>query len=75
VATKDDAQCVRITLTSTGSHDVLVVARCMRCNIVASRLVEDGAYNLAAMVGAEALVELGCTHVEAVTLTRRKTLA
>ncbi len=71
----DNAQCVRITLTSTGEHDVLVVARCTRCGLVASRLVDEGATNLAAMIGAEALVEQGCAHVEAVTLTRRKTFA
>ena len=71
----DRAQDVCITLTSTGTSDVLVVARCMRCGVVASRLVEEHGSNLAPMVGAEALAELGCTHVEAVTLTRRKTLA
>lgn len=71
----EDAQYVRITLTSTGATDVLVIARCSRCDIVASRLVDEGAANLAAMVGAEALASLGCPHVEAVTLTRRRTLA
>jgi hypothetical protein len=62
-------------LTSTGADDLLVVARCGCCGLVASRLVADHDHALAAMVGAEALVELGCDHVDAVTLTRRRTLA
>jgi hypothetical protein len=70
----DDAHCVRITLSTTADGDMLVVARCARCGIDASRLIDETAHRVATMVGAEALLKQGCLHVEAVALLRRKTM-
>jgi hypothetical protein len=69
-----EPQAIRITLTPRGPHSVVVVARCSRCRLVAYRLLEEKTTNLAAIVGAEALAAQGCAHVDAVTLTGRKTL-
>ena len=71
----DAHQPIRITLHSASTHSVVVVAKCARCSLAASRLVDEHyGTNLAAVVGAEALAALGCAHVEAVLLTRRKTI-
>ena len=54
---------------------LVVVAKCTRCDLAASRLLGAAeGVNLAAVVGAEALAALGCAHVEAITLARRKTM-
>jgi hypothetical protein len=58
---------------SAGDSSLVVVAKCTRCGIVASRLVDDDGTNLAAVVGAEALASMGCPHVDAVVVTRQKT--
>ncbi|HEY1955033.1 MAG TPA: hypothetical protein VGH28_05460 [Polyangiaceae bacterium] len=70
----DEKQPLHITLHSAGASSTVVVAKCTRCRLVASRLIDEASTNMAAVVGAEALAALGCAHVEAVTLNRRKTI-
>ena len=75
---KQEKSPIHITLHSAGTHSLVAVAKCTRCGLVASRLVDEDDMNIAAshalVVGAEALAALGCAHVDAVTLTRRKTV-
>lgn len=73
----DDDKPIRITLTSVGVRvrGLVVVARCACCHLVASRLLEEDAADVAALIGAEALEALGCIHVDAVTLVQRKSIA
>ncbi len=67
-------QPLRITVYED-ERSLVVVAKCTRCDLAASRLLgEADGLNLAAVVGAEALAALGCAHVEAITLSRRKTM-
>jgi hypothetical protein len=68
-------QPIFITITSQGNRSIVVIAKCTRCGLAACRLVDESETNLAAVVGAEALAAQGCAHVDAVTLTHRKTMA
>ena len=64
---------VSITWTPMDDDEVLVTATCEECVLVRERAIrnEPDAGGLALLVGAEALAQAGCTHVEAVTMTRK----
>ncbi len=64
---------VNITWTPIDDDDVLVTATCEQCVLVRERSIknEADAGGLALLVGAEALAQAGCPHVEAVTMTRK----
>ncbi len=64
---------VNITWTPIDEHDVLVTATCEECALVRERSIKNDADagGLALLVGAEALAQAGCAHVEAVTMTRK----
>jgi hypothetical protein len=55
---------------------VLVVATCEACDLRCERSIRNdrNAAGLALLVGAEALSAAGCTHVDAVTITRKTSL-
>jgi hypothetical protein len=63
---------VEITWTPLNG-EVLVVATCEKCLLRRERMIKNDpdAAGLALLVGAEALAQGGCTHVDAVTITRR----
>ena len=53
---------------------VYITALCQQCPLVRERFVpeREEMQNLASLIGAEALAAAGCTHVDAVTVTRKK---
>ncbi len=63
---------VHITWTPLNG-DVLVVARCETCGLQRERTVanDDDTAGLALLVGAESLAQASCTHIDAVTITRK----